>query len=362
MARGRTNGEIAEELGIGFSTAKSHVSQIIAKLGVTTREEAVHAWRDYRRALRMPRRAFAGFTHLALAKAAAGALAVVVAAVGLYSTVSLDKLRDATELLVPGQSERDPGSSGLDLQILEIEADAVDPRIRIAFVDSTGLVPAHDFDVGNAMVRGPGPTSHASFYQYPESTGELSTEVLFPALPPGSEWEFSVGSATVGGSPVAAPADGWSVPFTVPGWPADSITSSVSRSEPLGTWVVVIDEVAKSGDRFVVRAHFEGAELPPAVVRGQAPEPPWLTLELADGSFAALDWACMFQGPDRARIEVAFYGVTEWPARFHVEYRGGLFATSAAASMAAPHEERDLIARPPRAIASLMHASFDLTR
>ena len=45
MARGLTNPQIAEELGIGFGTAKTHVSQVIAKLGVSTREEATVAWR-----------------------------------------------------------------------------------------------------------------------------------------------------------------------------------------------------------------------------------------------------------------------------------------------------------------------------
>src|ERR1035437_6714791 len=43
--RGRTNPEIAAELGIRFETAKWHVSEIITKLGVESREEAAQAWR-----------------------------------------------------------------------------------------------------------------------------------------------------------------------------------------------------------------------------------------------------------------------------------------------------------------------------
>jgi DNA-binding CsgD family transcriptional regulator/photosystem II stability/assembly factor-like uncharacterized protein len=46
IARGHTNGQIAEHLGISLEGAKRHVSEIIAKLGVESREEAVQAWRS----------------------------------------------------------------------------------------------------------------------------------------------------------------------------------------------------------------------------------------------------------------------------------------------------------------------------
>src|SRR5687767_5683809 len=39
MSLGRTNGEIAEALGITFATAKWHVSQVLSKLGVERRED-----------------------------------------------------------------------------------------------------------------------------------------------------------------------------------------------------------------------------------------------------------------------------------------------------------------------------------
>jgi DNA-binding CsgD family transcriptional regulator len=42
---GLTNEQIAERLNIGFETAKSHVSEILSKLGVATREEA-SAWQS----------------------------------------------------------------------------------------------------------------------------------------------------------------------------------------------------------------------------------------------------------------------------------------------------------------------------
>ena len=45
LARGLTNGQIAEALGISLDGAKWHVSEIIARLGVDTREEAAEYWR-----------------------------------------------------------------------------------------------------------------------------------------------------------------------------------------------------------------------------------------------------------------------------------------------------------------------------
>lgn len=45
IAAGKTNGEIAERLGISLDGAKYHVSEIIAKLGVASREDAAEWWR-----------------------------------------------------------------------------------------------------------------------------------------------------------------------------------------------------------------------------------------------------------------------------------------------------------------------------
>ncbi len=52
IEQGFSNSEIAERLEISLDGAKFHVSEILAKLGVSTREEAVAAWRAGRR--RMP--------------------------------------------------------------------------------------------------------------------------------------------------------------------------------------------------------------------------------------------------------------------------------------------------------------------
>lgn len=45
IARGKTNGEIAEQLGITLDGAKFHVREILAKLRVDSRDEAAAWWR-----------------------------------------------------------------------------------------------------------------------------------------------------------------------------------------------------------------------------------------------------------------------------------------------------------------------------
>jgi len=47
LVRGRTNPEIAEALGISLDGAKWHVSEVITKLGVDSRDEAAEYWRAH---------------------------------------------------------------------------------------------------------------------------------------------------------------------------------------------------------------------------------------------------------------------------------------------------------------------------
>ncbi|HEY4669052.1 MAG TPA: helix-turn-helix transcriptional regulator, partial [Tepidiformaceae bacterium] len=49
IADGYTNREIAERLGISLDGAKWHVSEIISKLGVQSREDAAQLWLRERR-------------------------------------------------------------------------------------------------------------------------------------------------------------------------------------------------------------------------------------------------------------------------------------------------------------------------
>lgn len=89
IARGHTNGEIATELGISFWTAKWHVSELISKLGVESREQVADYWREERRPLARLNRVLARlFAWPALAKAAAGVGTVALGAAGVVLVIA----------------------------------------------------------------------------------------------------------------------------------------------------------------------------------------------------------------------------------------------------------------------------------
>jgi DNA-binding CsgD family transcriptional regulator len=107
IAEGKTNAAIADELGIGFETVKMHVSDILAELGVESREEAAAWWRR-EQSLGGRARAFlaAGLgLKVAAGAAAVGALLVVAVVVGI--AVSGDDESDG-----PGSPEATPAGGG----------------------------------------------------------------------------------------------------------------------------------------------------------------------------------------------------------------------------------------------------------
>ena len=86
IAGGHTNGEIAVRLGITFPTAKWHVSQVISKCGLASREEVAAYWkhetRPATRALRTARAATSGLLvklSLGVGVAAAAGTAILFA-------------------------------------------------------------------------------------------------------------------------------------------------------------------------------------------------------------------------------------------------------------------------------------------
>jgi len=90
IARGRTNAEIAEALGVSLAGAKWHVSEVLSVLGVESREDAAAYWRRERSAgRRLSRGARAFFGPLLTWKAAAGASGLAVAAGGAIVVAGL---------------------------------------------------------------------------------------------------------------------------------------------------------------------------------------------------------------------------------------------------------------------------------
>ncbi|MGE3076529.1 MAG: LuxR C-terminal-related transcriptional regulator [Dehalococcoidia bacterium] len=90
ISKGKTNGEIAESLGLAFDTVKWHVSTILGKLGVDSREEASLYWHEYNAVGARLVRALSAFGGLLFGKPAAIAAATIgVAAVGAVSVAVL---------------------------------------------------------------------------------------------------------------------------------------------------------------------------------------------------------------------------------------------------------------------------------
>lgn len=85
MAKGKTNAEIDEALGLTLDGAKWHVSEILGKLGTDSREDAVAWWNAYRRpSARLARRVTAVMAWGVWKPAAIGAGGLgVVAVAGL---------------------------------------------------------------------------------------------------------------------------------------------------------------------------------------------------------------------------------------------------------------------------------------
>lgn len=81
LAAGRTNWEIAQELGLSLEGVKYHVSEIIGRYGVSSRDEAVAAWRQQESIGAKVRRSWAAILAVpssTVAKVAAAGVAVAV--------------------------------------------------------------------------------------------------------------------------------------------------------------------------------------------------------------------------------------------------------------------------------------------
>jgi DNA-binding CsgD family transcriptional regulator len=106
IARGYTNAQIGESLGMTLDGAKFHVGEIMGKLGVSSREEAAHWWRGYNRPAARIYRLFGPVTSWGMWRVAGAAAAVVAAAaIAVVTIIALQS----------GEANSDPAIESTEL-------------------------------------------------------------------------------------------------------------------------------------------------------------------------------------------------------------------------------------------------------
>lgn len=203
IARGHTNGEIAERLGISFSTAKWHVSEVITRLGVDSREQVAARWQDEQslrsRLRRMPI-GFAGLLSLkpvaaiaaGSAMAATAFLAYAIGLGGLTPNVFGDS--DATAALSSPTTTTTPASEpaypeGLGRYTAQ-EGDTcefITSAFRMTMDELIALNPKLgtpcSLEPGDQLtVRGKGTTAPDNLLPLAHLNGDPSLKTLFGAL------------------------------------------------------------------------------------------------------------------------------------------------------------------------------------
>ncbi|HET7737282.1 MAG TPA: LuxR C-terminal-related transcriptional regulator [Tepidiformaceae bacterium] len=135
IARGKSNTEIASALGVSFPTAKTHVSNILEKLGLETREEAARWW-DAHGSSREPsvfarwRRVVAPLAGLGAVRAASGFAALLLAvALGVAAFLVFDS-RDGAD---PATSDAIPSPTPDPADCTATDGLALEPAFCVAW-------------------------------------------------------------------------------------------------------------------------------------------------------------------------------------------------------------------------------------
>ncbi len=168
MARGYTNPQIAEELGITFATAKWYVSQVIARLDATSREEAAEIWRQEQRVPARLRRGFAAMATGAFLRRVAIGLGAATA-VGVGALVMI--------LAIGSGHDHDAGTDSTPT-IGATEPATTTPVVAAGPCDDANLV-------NGFLVIGEGATP-------PDCTGLASSTPVASIPPDGKRYELEV--------------------------------------------------------------------------------------------------------------------------------------------------------------------------
>ena len=129
LAANRRNYEIAQQLGISLDGAKWHVREVLARLGVDSREQAAEYWRRERS---LVRRAIAFLSPAASLATGRVALFVLAAGVGIAVTAGVIALRGGDEQPVSPADTPTPSPAAVDELEPRTDVPMVDQVIAIA--------------------------------------------------------------------------------------------------------------------------------------------------------------------------------------------------------------------------------------
>ena len=180
LVRGRTNGQIADDLGISLGGAKWHVSEIITKLGVDSREEAAEYWRAHNglrlRFTRALRSLLPGAGWAKIAIAGGGAVAA-----GLVAVLAVSQLSGGS------------GCASGNVQYVETSPALVSPTVTLSLSDALQRASAAVGFTVAAPCKLPGPNlviQGVSVTHPPQSLGSYAELSIIPADTPRENGHF----------------------------------------------------------------------------------------------------------------------------------------------------------------------------
>lgn len=168
IAKGYTNPQIGDRLGITLDGAKWHVSEVLSKLGVNSREDAAAYWRAHNRPLAKLQRALAGLGGTAwLRWGGASGLAAVV---GIVVVAIVFREGDGAQSAVeptsyPNEAPPDEATSGdgpaiVYARITEPQTDRGGryymPSVDVVTRDATAPGSTSTFTIANVLAGPPG--------------------------------------------------------------------------------------------------------------------------------------------------------------------------------------------------------------
>ncbi len=235
VARGRTNAEIAESLGISLDGAKYHVREILGKLGVESREEAAAAWRASRTPsgrIRQMSLGLAGMRGAPIVWAGAASFVVAIAAVvvlvalrqGDDAPAALPDVETSTPTTEPSASPLAAATGPATNTAAGAQCTSSDASLRLELVPDGQDVLVQLFAAGAAscLLLGPGslsvlqgPPAQGQWDPYVNTVRAFKVSAELPVAEPLLVWRWMNQCAQLGPSGWRAELAGLETTVTV---------------------------------------------------------------------------------------------------------------------------------------------------